>query len=481
MHEDKPPILVAGVGPMPPEMPDRLFAPGLRLWGMARELIRAGHRVRLVSRQFGGETAGHRYDLVPGQRLRLHESLPLRPAAESDWPPLLAHLARQAGVAAAAATTDVMNHALALSGLEVPLWMDYNGDPMAERQMMAMHAGNDEGLAQQWDLMVPALARADRLSGCSTQQCAALLGQLGAIGRLNRHTATEQLVHRMTPWLEALPVDVDAEGPFKTVGVPDDAFVVLQTGGFNTWLDVETLFDALERAMEGDPSIHFAATGGAIPGHHATAFKWFERAVAASRFRHRYHLLGWLPLGQVPRVMHEAHLGLNLDLACPEGWLGCRNRVIAWVLGGLPVVTTPGCELVGELAADGMAELTPHGDGAAAAERILAAARRGPPRPGERRERTRYMQEHYDASRCLEPFLKWAAQPKPASDLQAWTTGAAAKPGLLMRATETARWDVERRRQAQKLGRLQQKLDRLQGSRWVRLALRLRGRHGMDT
>jgi hypothetical protein len=200
--------------------------------------------------------------------------------------------------------------------------MDYFGDPMAERQMLALRHGSDEGLADQWNLVAPALARADRLSGCSADQCAAILGQLGAVGRLGRFTVSDRLIHRLPPWIEPIPIDIDCEPLVRGTQMPQDAYLIIQTGGFNTWLDVHTLFAALELAMAANPRLHFAATGGAIPGHHVGGFQWFAAQVAKSQFKDRYHPLGWVPLGQVPRVISEGDLGSTWISSVPRGSWG---------------------------------------------------------------------------------------------------------------------------------------------------------------
>ena len=53
----------------------------------------------------------------------------------------------------APAYTPPYDHALAAARLKIPIWMDYFGDPMAERQMLALRQGSDEGLAAQWELL----------------------------------------------------------------------------------------------------------------------------------------------------------------------------------------------------------------------------------------------------------------------------------------------------------------------------------------
>ena len=379
MAVELPRLLVVGVGPLPPERPDRLYAPGLRVWGMARELAKAGHPVRLICARFG-ESAPHsaiRYDLLwtRGQEPQLPapQTLTLPPG---DWPELIMMEAASFKAKAAVGTSDVMNQSLAASGIHIPIWMDYFGDPMAERQMLALRHDSDEGLLDQWNLVAPALARADRISGCSTDQCAAILGQLGVVGRLNRFTVRDRLIRCLAPWIELIPIDIDCDRIVRGVLAPENARLIVQTGGFNTWLDVQTLFAALERAMAAEPLLHFAATGGAIPGHHAGGFEWFAAQVENSQYKDRYHLLGWLPLGRVPRVIGEGDLGLNVDLECPEGILGTRNRLLDWILGGLTVISTPGCELARELEEEGFITLAPHGNPEAIARAILEASAR---------------------------------------------------------------------------------------------------------
>jgi hypothetical protein len=507
MNEHFTRMLVAGVGPLPPENQGRVFAPGLRAWGIARELARAGHPTRLVCTRFGeGGATATRYDLAigPGAAV-LPEGHPLTPpnagdnASDADnagngnnarvhgnavgagLAALLADEARDWGAQAAVGTSDVMNLALAQSGLEIPIWMDYLGDPMAERQLLALRHGSDGGVDDQWAMLAPVLARADKLSGCSTEQCAALLGELGAVGRLGRHTATYPLVHCVYPWVEPIAPLPAAKPLLRGSKVPANAFLAIQTGGFNTWLDVEMLFAALELAMAKAPRVHFAVAGGAIPGHYGRGYEWFEQQVKASPRRDRYHLLGWLAAGDVPRLLAEADLGLNLDLPCAEGILGTRSRLLDWLLAGLPIVSTPGCETAQEMAAAGYLTLAPMGDAKAAARAIVAAAAARPEFLREAaRQGSRWLAKAHAPEACLRPLLAWAEAPKPAPDLQAWRLGEDEPPALWRQAAQAAQALAARRRSEQKTAWMEQKLARLEGSRWVRMALRLRGREDLE-
>lgn len=471
-------MLVAGVGPVPPEAGDRLFAPGIRVWGIARELALAGHAVRLATVQFSG---------APIDRMRVSDlnvangSVELSNAEEVKAPggDLAKALEAQISafrLAALVGCTDLINRELARVQTELPLWCDYFGDPMAERQMLAQLHQSDAALADQWRTLAPALVRGDRFSGCSRYQAGAIHGELAAVGRLNSHTACETLVSVIPPWIEPIAPS-DEAGPFlRGPVVPDDAVIAIHTGGFNTWVDVETLFAALELAMARHPQLHYATTGGIIPGHNEHSFGKFQELARGSAHARRYHFLGWLPLGRVPRVIAEADFGLNVDRVCAEGWLGTRNRPMDWLLAGKPVVSTIGCELVEELADKGYVIGARQGDPADIADAIdrfmsdrhhaVAAAASG----------RDYLLEHHAPARCLRPLLDWARDPNPASDLRLWRAGQATPPELWRRACAGAIEAAEIEREREESARLRARMNAMEGSRLVRAALWLRDR-----
>lgn len=487
-------MLVAGVGPLPPEEPLRLYAPGLRIWGMARTLAAAGHRVLLLAPRFdegwGAEQPRLRYYLIePAPTPSLPEpQIVERPLDE--WPGLFAQLVEQYDLGAGVGSADFMNATMARSGVSIPLWMDFNGDPMAEAQMQGYAHGSDAAVTERWATMLPSLARGDRFSGCSREQCAALAGQLSSIGRLSHQHALEPIVHYMKTWHEQVAGEErpakEQEKLLRGVRCPEDAFLVIQTGGFNTWLDVETLFAGLERAMGQDEQIHFACTGGGIEGHYTEGFERFAAAVAASPHRERFHLLGWVPLTDVARVINEGDLGLNVDHACWEGRLGSRNRLFGWVWGGLELLSTPGSELAESLAAQGVAQLVPHASPDALAGALLNAAEAHRHARSQiesytswrwtaAQERREVLAHSFAAEKCLQPLLSWAAAPKPASDLQYWQAEPSQRPALYEMAVRGAEDAKKQEKQAIALAHLRERLHKIEGSRWVKWALKLRG------
>ncbi|HNY28136.1 MAG TPA: glycosyltransferase [Candidatus Sumerlaeota bacterium] len=434
-----PRVLLCGVGPLPLGNPDRLYAPGLRLWGFARALLRGGLGVDILEVQFGKSAesgAGARL-----YRLRLADDSPekgdrqpepdcqgmmLPPHLKADTedlpaaplPQMVSRQIQRHPYRAVISTTDILNDACARASGTLPLWCDFNGHPLAERQSQARCFGSDEGLASQWDYVLPPLLRADRFSTCSEAQRLALTGELGACGRLNRWNDGGSFVNALPP--AALLTEFTPQpGTLRGTHVPQDAFIVLWTGGYNTWADEETLFHALESALARVPRMVFVSTGGAIGGHDEQTFQRFQQRVQASPFRDRYVFAGWVNTLEVPGYYLEADVGVNCDRQNLEGELGCRNRILDWVAARLPVLTTSVCELARDLIQRDLVGGFSPGNAPELADRLVHLA--GCPQDVlcERAERARaYLLEAYAPERAYAPLVEWARNPQHAPDLQ---------------------------------------------------------------
>ena len=121
---------------------------------------------------------------------------------------------------------------------------------MAEGQARAFIDGSDGCLFHYWNSEFNIIDFADIFSCVSKRQSYALIGELGAIGRLNMLTLGYEFTRVM-------PIGIPDEdfvyekNVFRGKGnISEDDFVVLWAGGYNTWTDVDTLFNGLEIAME---------------------------------------------------------------------------------------------------------------------------------------------------------------------------------------------------------------------------------------
>jgi len=253
-----------------------------------------------------------------------------------------------------------------------PLWVDVPGDPMAEAQARAAADGSDAVLARYHDVYSAALRRGDAFSAVSDRQRAALLGALGAAGRLVGAELGAELVHVVRGSVAAAGwVEPSGDAP----ALPDDAVGLLFSGGWNTWLDHETMLAGVLAAMDRRADLHFLATGGAVTGHHDGAYAAFRAGAEASAHADRFHFLGWVDAARLPAVHAAAEVAVCVDRRCAEAELGARTRLLDAVEHGLRVAATVVCEQTEALrGAPGFTELPP-GDAAGIADALVAMPR----------------------------------------------------------------------------------------------------------
>ncbi len=419
-------IVLAGIG-TPAFVPARHHAgPGLRCAHFARALSAAGHRVLLLSIEGGRSRVGR--DSRP-QDTSL-AGVELLKVGEEDFSTAgqshsLSSLLEEYGAEAMVAATAYASSLATRLQSELPFWADVFGDLMSEAQAKASVAGNDYALAHFWTLLNPVLARADRYSAVSRAQADALIGQLGLSGRLSSSTVGERLVEVITCAVEEGPLD--GAGPAAAPGelnveplrgsvVPEDAFVVLWSGGFNTWCDIDTMFTGLESAMGREGRIHFVATGGAIKGHDEATYARFAAAVAGSRFRERFHLQGWIESVWLESYYRSADIGINIEKDVYERRFGSENRVVQWMRAGLPCISTGLSSLGSDLLQRGLAFASPCGDSEALARRLCELAANPHGVAGTGSACAEFAAREFSVVGTARPLCQWCERPHKSGD-----------------------------------------------------------------
>jgi len=227
----------------------------------------------------------------------------------------------------------------------IPFWADLFGHVMAEAQARAYIDEDDSCLFHYWNSEYNIISGADIFSCVSSRQQYALIGELGAIGRLNKHTSGYEFTDLIPCGLP--PVEYEyKKNVFRgkdNIGKKD--FVVLWTGGYNTWTDVDTLFVGVTEAMKKNPKIKFVSTGGEIPEQDLKTYPRFLSMIDNSPFRDRFLMKGWVPGEDVPDYYLEANVGINIDKDIYEVRLGSKNRILDWFRAGLCVLSSNVCEL----------------------------------------------------------------------------------------------------------------------------------------
>jgi len=419
-------FLVGGVGPRPSKDAKKVYATGLRLQTLAEAVKNKGHEVHIVEAAFGGEKlddSQKNKDQFPTTNLSgdLQKDI-------NKFRRLIKKLQKTNDLKGIITTTDYVGHVAAMSSSKLPLWCDFFGHPMAERQMQAYVGSNSSGLEDQWRMILPILLRADRFSVCSNSQRLALTGELGATGRLSHQTCMDDLVEILLP-----------PNPFKTAFrkrkknflrgevVPEDAKIILFTGGYNTWLDEETLFEGVEKALSKNKDFHYVSTGGDIQGHVTEVFKNFKARIENSKYKSRFHFLGWVNHDDFVQCCLESDVGVMIDQPTLEGELGCRNRLFSWLWAGMKIVTSDLSEPTREqFLPDKWIDPVPMKDAQTLSKALVRNLTKGRLSNKEMTARNRIARQKLSINTCFKPLQDWVDDPKKSADnhsgIQDWNS-----------------------------------------------------------
>jgi len=401
-------VLGFGARPLPTENEIVHHGPGIRTWQFLKPLLDDGHKVCLICLQTSGTNQqvenNHSnlsyYSLSEAEFRAVSNIQKLHDSFDPDC--IFSISSFSPSYAAVQLQTDR------------PIWFD-RGDLMAEAQLKASVENNDDYLYYFWKLEGLVLNRGDVFSTVSAPQRFALIGRLGSIGRLNKYTTGYEFI-------KVIPCAVEKTGyrhkrnvvRGKCVG--NDDFVVLWSGGYNTWTDINTLFSALEMAMTKNKKIKFVSTGGAISGQDELSYPRFLKLIAGSKYKDRYIMLGWVPKEDLASIYLESDLGINIDKFNYEVVLGSRHRLLDWMQAGLPILTTSPSELTQILDQGKMVFTFPHNDAEFLAQTIIKLTSKKPMLIDYAQRAKDFTQRNFSYALTTEPFREWVKQPKHAPD-----------------------------------------------------------------
>jgi len=406
-------VLILGHGPLPFENESKLFGPGIRTWQFAKPLIDDGHEVLIICSRIPFVYAMGKPPVTKVRKERFSFYSVAQAVFEDEA--FIQDVHDTFDPDCVVAATIFPSYVAAKIRTDRPFWADVFGDTMAEAQAKASTYSDDAYLSHFWRYMTSVLDRADIFSSVSEPQKYALIGQLGLRGRLSKRTIGYEFVHPIP-----CAVEVEEYKHQKRVlrgrRVADDDFVVLWSGGYNTWTDVDTLFHGLEMAMAENCRVKFASTGGQIDGHDEITYPRLLKMISASPYKDRFIMLGWVPTDEVPSYYFESNVGINIDAQNYEAVLGSRNRILQWMSAGLPVLTTETSEVTRVLRSKELGYTFEHGNPNSLKNAILSLASE-PLKAQEYAERARrFVHEHWTFEATTEPLRHWVRNPLPAPD-----------------------------------------------------------------
>ncbi|HOE95918.1 MAG TPA: glycosyltransferase family 4 protein [Candidatus Sumerlaeota bacterium] len=418
-------VMIIGYGPLPRTGMPYIGAAALRTRHLLKPILDAGHTVNLYTLPIPATegTEGEVSSMVPDTYEGLTYQRFTNHSAEFAVR-MLTEQVRQLEPDALVGVNTYPAYIACLLPTALPVWADLNGYWMAEMQGRCWIEEDDSMLADAWAIERAIVRRCDKFSAVSRPQLHAVLGEMAAVGRLNRHTFDYQFGHHLPNacyrWqVTAGEGSAAGEPLLRGPVVPEDAFVLLWSGGFNVWADVATLVRACDLLMQNHPNVHFVSTGGRIEGVVTRVYDDFVALVEQSPYKDRYHLLGWIESDKLPAIHREADVGLNVDSRNYETMFGARNRINAMAIEGLAVATTIGTE-ISEWLDDGHAVIAaPMGDPEALAYSIAPWIMDRSQLKVFAQKAKRIMEEDFSYERTTRGLVQWLEAPALAPDNQA--------------------------------------------------------------
>ena len=436
-------ILVVGFAPLPFEKERRLGALCFRTWHVAQALLADGHDVTVVGVRMAG---AYEHETARPSVLRFRGDHFVYYSVEHSTfedGRLLQRLCDRVRPHAVVVVHAYPAWVVSRIDSDAPVWADLNGYAMSEAQARAAVVGDDSAVAEAWKWEQAALARADAFSVVSARQKYAVIGELAAAGRLSGESYGRDAVHYMPNAVEPEPYQHQKQ-VLRGRHVAEDDFVVLWAGGYNTWTDVDTLFEGLTAAMEEERRIKFVSLGGAMPGRDEQTFYRFRNRAEESELAERFIFLGWVPTEDVPDYYLESDAGINIDRFSYEMLIGCRYRILDMLRAGLPVVTTLGSEISTIVRDLRLGETFAPGDAQGLKSAVLALARDETRRRRCAARAKEYVFRHRAVAEVMKPLQRWARNPAASPDRRevaavpadaAWVPRSAL--GRIVRAWET--------------------------------------------
>lgn len=289
---------------------------------------------------------------------------------------------------------------------KIPFWADLNGWVMAEAQSQAFVDKDNAYLQVLWNREKLIAKKADRFSTVSTPQKHALLGELATIGRLNWQTEGWNFVD-VVPNANQLGTEKTKSSFISNV--PKNAFTILFSGSYNTWLDWEMLFKGVEDAMKKDHQIYFVSTGGK-----GEIFEKFHKKTQQSKLKDKFIFLGWLEKKDLISCYKQVSVAINVDRDNTETKFGARNRINEWLEYEVPVISTIGTEITKELAAHNLIFGVKMGESRELTQQILTAKKSDLKKLTT--EAKKYAHKEFSYQKTTKPVSTWLENPQKAPD-----------------------------------------------------------------
>jgi len=406
-------VVIVGNSPLPIENTSRNYAPGIRTWHFAYSARDANCKVLVIGNRIPKSYDTNAEPIIENIIDDIEYcSVEPRLFEDKSW------LTKKIMNFKPDCVVGVNTHpcsVLSELDLPVPFWADLNGAAMCEAQAKSFVYDDDSFVSHFFDMETKVLQKADIFSAVSESQGFMVIGELGMFGRLSKETMGYRFV-RVIPNASLKGEYKHTKNVIRETIVPQDSFVVLYSGGYNTWTDVKTMFSGLEKSMSINQSIHFVSTGGQIEGHDEFTYNHFKEMIKKSKFKDRFHLCGWVSNEDLPNYYLEADLGIISDRYCYEAIFGARTRTQDWLRAGLPFVSTTLSEVTEYLVNNGLAYDFEQGNSDSLAKSLVTISKNKHELKEKSKMMKKILNEEFLAEKTFLDFKAWLKKPEHSPD-----------------------------------------------------------------
>ena len=416
-------IFILGMSPLPFENDKKVYGTGIRTWQFILPLLEKGHEVCVCSYaipsaypdDFGSMfQKGFIYSGNSQERHIFEYNILKKDDFENIGliSGILTRFEPDCIVGCTFYPSFVASKLLgSLKTKDIPFWADLFGHVMAEAQARAYIDEDDTCLFHYWNSEYNIISSADIFSCVSSRQEYALIGELGAIGRLNKYTSGYNFTGVIPCGLPLVEYKHKKTVFREKENIGKEDFVVLWTGGYNTWTDVDTLFKGLTEAMKKNPKIKFVSTGGEIPEQDLKTYPRFLSMIDSSPYKDRFLMKGWIPGEDLSDYYLEANVGINIDKDIYEVRLGSKNRILDWFRAGLCVLSSNVCELTDIIEKEKLGYTFKAYDYEDLSRKLIYLADNVEEASGTAIAGKKYAMANFNFERTTEKLQKWAVNP----------------------------------------------------------------------
>ncbi len=408
-------IVIIGFAPLPHEDPARLYAGSIRTDAFCQVLKRDNDVMLLGMRIPGSYDKEKELPVIINDKSQGFDYFSINDKHFGEIKKR-EELAKNFSPDIIVGVNSLPSYYAAMLNLRIPFWADLNGSLLCEFQLKAS-AEKDEYYTWHFFGIERAIIKtADKFSVVSEYQKYELIGELASIKRINAVNSFYDFVHVIQN--PVMPMNYEhKKNVFRGKIIPEDAFVVLWTGGYNYWTDVKLLFNGITAAMKRNSKIYFVSLGGGIQAHNNKTFNNFLKLINDSDIKNRFHFAGWVKTSEVPDYYFESDIGINIDGYSYETFTGGRNRINDMMNAGLPVLTTEGPEITKIIKDKDLGFTFKIGDVNGFTDKLLKLAKMSKTDLKEKGFRSKnFAKENWNYEKILSEFLLWLKDPQKSPD-----------------------------------------------------------------